>query len=116
MRVITTVGAIAASLSGDHAELLEDMFTSGQSGHIAPAAVAVAAAAPAAVAVPSLASRVADFLRNDQSGYDWRSAGAIAKELGDVSAEQVASAAQSDSALQSRQSGRGLGLLISLRN
>lgn len=76
-------------------------------------AVTYAAAAPA---VPSLADKVRDFLSNDTSGYDWRSASAIATAIG-ATASEVETAVRGSSELQAKQSQRsGMGVLIALRD
>jgi hypothetical protein len=75
-------------------------------------AVSHAAAAPAA---PSLGEKVRDFLANDTSGFDWRSAKAIGDAIGATESD-VENAANGSSELQSKRSTRGLGLLISLRD
>ncbi len=64
--------------------------------------------------VAVLGDKIADFLRNDQSSFDWRSASAIAKAL-DVETAAVETAAKQNRELSTRQSTRtGMGLLISL--
>lgn len=78
------------------------------------ALVAAPVAAPAAV-VETLADKVRDFLANDASGYDWRSAKAIGDIIGATESE-VESAVNGASDLKSKRSTRGLGLLISLRD
>lgn len=78
----------------------------GEEVHTASAAIPV---------TPSLASKVRDFLANDTSGYDWRSAKAIGQALG-ASEADVAAIAANSSELRSRHSSSGLGLLISLRD
>jgi hypothetical protein len=74
---------------------------------------AVTTTAAAVNPVAALGDKICDFLRNDQSGFDWRSAGAIAKAI-DSTPEDVARAATAHAELQSRQSRGQLGLLISL--
>lgn len=69
--------------------------------------------APAVNPVAVLGDKICDFLRNDQSGFDWRSAGAIAKAL-DATPEDITRAATAHAELQSRQSRGQLGMLISL--
>lgn len=72
----------------------------------------VAASAPAA---PSLAEKVRDFLANDTSDFDWRSAKAIGDAIGATEAD-VEAAANGSGELQVRRSQRGLGLLIALHD
>jgi hypothetical protein len=76
---------------------------------------AVSHAAAAAPAAPSLGEKVRDFLANDTSGFDWRSAKAIGDAIGATESD-VENAANGSSELQSKRSTRGLGLLISLRD
>lgn len=76
------------------------------------AAAAVLDSDTVVAAAPSLSDKIRSFLENDQSGYEWRSAKAIAEAIGSTEGE-VATAARTGN-LQSRNSSRGLGVLISL--
>lgn len=77
----------------------------------ATVAAAVPAAAPSASDI--LAGQVRAFLEGDQSGYDWRSASAIAAAL-QSTADAVAAVATASNGLESRQSRGTLGVLVSL--
>lgn len=72
---------------------------------------AIETAAPAAVHVDTDGDKVADFLRNDQSGFQRRSASAIAKATG-LSEGAVIAAAQSHSDLEGKPSQGNLGYLV----
>jgi hypothetical protein len=93
--------------------VLAAAFLSSLNGGVA-ASVSHEAPAPIIDPVAILGDKVCDFLRNDQSGFEWRSAAAIAKSL-DVSTGEVETAAKSNRELSTRMSTRsGMGLLISL--
>jgi hypothetical protein len=64
----------------------------------------------AVAAAPSLAEKVRDFLANDTSDFDWRSAKAIGDAIGATEAD-VEAAANGSSELQSKRSTRGLACL-----
>jgi hypothetical protein len=107
MKVSISIAALAAALSGDHFDLISELADQGATITSAPLPISEPGK-------PPLAGRILDFLRNDQSGFDWRSADAIAKALGDASADQVAEAARNDGELVTKNSTRGMGVLISL--
>lgn len=93
-------------------------FVEQHEAEFAAAGVAVTSAAPAVAAepaAPSIADKVRDFLSNDTSGYERRSAKAIGQAIGHTESE-VADASRASSELETRNSTSGMGVLVSLRD
>lgn len=112
LKVTVSVAAIVAAFSGNSAALIAELENLPGTGDVEPIATGPGPVAPYAPSV-SVADRVQEFLNNDTSVHDWRSAKALGLALG-VPEGEVIAATRNNPTFKTRQSVRDLGTLITL--